>query len=67
MGYESKGNPNAKNPTSSASGLFQILRFWWEDFGLDPFVPEQNVWMAAQIKDIQGWQAWSPYNRGLCQ
>lgn len=67
MYYESKGNPDAKNPNSTASGLFQILRFWWKgEFNLDPFVPEQNVWMAAQIQLQQGWGAWSPYNRGLC-
>lgn len=66
MGYESAGNPNAKNPNSTASGLFQILRFWWAPRGIDPFDPESNVALAAEIRDSQGWRAWSPYNRGLC-
>ena len=66
--YESHGDPNAKNSRSSASGLFQLLRFWWDEtFGLDPFVPEYNVYMAKQIKEIQGWSAWNPYKRGLCR
>jgi hypothetical protein len=66
--HESRGNPTADNPRSSASGLFQILRGWWDgEWNLDPFVPEYNVWMAKQIKEIQGWYAWSPYKRGLCR
>lgn len=66
--YESRGEPTADNPRSTASGLFQILKGWWDgEWHLDPFVPEYNVWMAKQIKDIQGWTAWSPYKRGNCR
>lgn len=67
MGHESGGNPNAKNPRSSASGLFQLLSTWHDYFGIDPFVPEQNVSAAAQLMALYGWSQWSPYNRGLCR
>lgn len=67
MWHESKGNPSARNPRSTATGLFQVLAFWSDHFGLDPTVPEHNTYMAAQIRDLQGWAAWSPYNRGLCR
>lgn len=67
MYYESRGNPSAKNPRSSASGLFQLLSTWHTYFGIDPFVPEQNVYAAARLKSMYGWTQWSPYNRGLCR
>ncbi len=69
--YESKGDPNAKNPTSSARGLTQILASSWASyFGVtydDLYDPETNVRLAKEIYDIQGWDAWSPYKRGLCR
>jgi len=34
-GSESGGNPNAKNPRSSASGLYQFTRGTWEGLGYD--------------------------------
>jgi len=67
MSYESGGNPNAKNPRSSASGLFQLLAQWHDYFGIDPFNPEQNISAAAQLQAMYGWSQWSPYNRGLCR
>lgn len=67
MWHESRGNPDAKNPNSSAAGLFQILDFWWDAYGGDRYLPADNVAMAARIKREQGWSAWSPYKRGLCR
>lgn len=65
--HESRGDPSAKNPRSSATGLFQILAFWEDRYGLDRWDPARNVQLAAIIRDVQGWTAWSPYNRGLCR
>lgn len=65
--HESRGDPAAKNPSSSAAGLFQILDFWWQKYGGDRYDPETNVALAAKIKSLQGWSAWSPWNRGLCR
>lgn len=65
--HESRGNPSARNPRSSAEGLFQILAFWEDAYGLDRSDPAQNVELAAIVRDVQGWAAWSPYNRGLCR
>jgi hypothetical protein len=67
MWYESRGNPEAVNPTSGAAGLFQIMPFWWDHYGGDRFDPETNTRVAKLIYDQQGWRAWSPYNRGLCR
>lgn len=62
MGCESGGNPNAKNPNSSASGLFQMLKMWWNgEWYFDPFDPEQNVIHAAKLwgngSGISHWNA----------
>lgn len=65
---ESSGDPNAKNPRSSASGLFQHLgRFWAErtaDAGLpgaDIFDPSANVAVAAWlVYEGGGWSHWNP-------
>lgn len=63
---ESQGDPNAKNPHSSASGLFQHLgRFWTERSaaagwaGADIFDPEANVAVAAWLRQ-DGWHHWNP-------
>ena len=66
---ESGGNPEARNPTSGAAGLMQIMPFWAEVFGYshdDLFRPDVNLWVASQIFEKQGWTAWTPYQRGLC-
>ncbi len=69
MSYESGGNPGAKNPRSTARGLFQLLASLWAPyFGVsyeDLFDPELNVRLAKQVYDIQGWQAWTVYR--LCR
>lgn len=67
MVAESGGNPNAVNPSSGAAGLFQVMPFWWNKFGGDRFNPETNVRVAAKILGLQGWNAWSPYKRGMCR
>ncbi len=77
LGYESRGNPDADNPTSTAAGLFQFLRSTWDnvptsvtDGSYDSgrvYDPEANVRSAAWLQGKYGWTQWSPYNRGLCQ
>lgn len=65
---ESNGNPNAQNPFSGASGLFQHLpRFWAERSvaagfaGADIFDPTANVGVAAWlVYDGGGWSHWNP-------
>ena len=47
-------NPNAQNPSSGASGLFQVLPSWADNFGVRPvdlFVPEINTYIARQLYD----------------
>lgn len=70
MLHESGGNPNAKNPTSSARGLFQVLAsLWAPHYGVsfsDLYDPTTNVRIAADIWSDYGWSAWSAYNRGKC-
>lgn len=67
MWYESRGDPNAVNPSSGAAGLFQVMPFWWDHYGGDRFDPATNTRVARLIWDQQGYKAWSPYNRGLCR
>ena len=63
--YESGGNPDAKNPRSTARGLFQILAsLWAPHFGVsyqDLYNPELNVRLAYKIYLSQGWGAWTVY------
>jgi hypothetical protein len=65
MECESHGDPLAKNPNSSASGLFQHLaRLWperaaaagWEDS--DVFDPFANIAVAAWLLDNGGSSHW---------
>jgi hypothetical protein len=70
MGYESGGNPNARNRKSGAAGLMQVMPWWAEVHGYevdDLYDPGINLWIASQILDQQGWSAWSPYLRGSCR
>lgn len=70
MKHESGGNPNAKNPNSSARGLMQVLASLWAPaYGVsyeDLYAPTTNMSIARKIWDQQGWGAWMAYNRGLC-
>lgn len=66
MRFESGGNPTAVNPSSGAAGLFQVMPFWWAEFGGDRFDPATNVRVANQIWQRQGYRAWSVYKKGRC-
>jgi len=74
ISYESGGNPDAKNPRSSASGLFQHLGKYWSErsvsagwAGASIFDPEANVAVAAWLKGWGGWQHWTPWLGGKCR
>ncbi len=68
MRCESGGNPQAKNPGSSASGLFQHLGKYWPArssaagyAGASIFNPTANVAVAAWLRDQRGgWRHWDP-------
>lgn len=62
---ESHGDPNAKNPRSTASGLFQHLASMWDDraeaagwAGSDVFDPLANVAVAAWLLETGGPGHW---------
>lgn len=67
MWCESKGDPRAKNPVSTASGLFQHLASMWEERtaaaemgDADVFDPVANVAMAAWlVYEFGGWSHWN--------
>ena len=72
MDCESNGDPNAYNPYSGASGLFQFLPSTWASTapkagygGASVFDPEANTasaaWLAARYEQLDQyyWQAWS--------
>lgn len=70
MGFESGGDPGARNPSSGAAGLMQVMPFWAPEYGVSYealFDPETNILIAKGIRDSQGWTAWSPYKRGECR
>lgn len=55
---ESHLNPNAKNPYSTASGLFQLLDSWWKG-RFNPFDPWANTRAAYSISSAgYNWGAW---------
>lgn len=68
MRCESGGDPLAKNPTSTASGLFQHLASQWatraERAGwghADVFDPQANIAVAAWlVYEGGGWGHWNP-------
>ncbi len=62
---ESTGDPDAKNPRSTASGLFQHLASLWPKrsvaagwAGADVFDPEANVAVAAWLYYLDGPSHW---------
>ena len=58
---ESGLNPKAKNPNSSATGIFQILAGTWKHFACEgePTNAEDNIVCAKKVLDGQGLGAWS--------
>ncbi|HET7847210.1 MAG TPA: transglycosylase SLT domain-containing protein [Acidimicrobiia bacterium] len=70
MEKESGGDPEARNPSTGAAGLMQVMPFWAKTHGYsyeELFDPGINLWVASRIRDQQGWPAWSPYLRGACR
>jgi hypothetical protein len=62
MRCESGGNPTARNPTSSASGLFQALHGTWGGYGGYPeawMAPVDVQWAHAhELYALRGTQPW---------
>lgn len=69
--HESRGDPDADNPRSTARGLFQILgSLWAPHYGVartELYDPALNARLASDIWEKYGWWAWSPYQRGSCR
>jgi hypothetical protein len=59
---ESGGDPQAKNPTSSAKGLLQIIDSTWENFQCngDPLNGEDNLRCGRKILINSGIHHWNP-------
>lgn len=72
--YESRDNPQAVNPTTGDSGIWQDNLGTWDAYKppgypsspLDASLRQQFI-VNIQIQEHQGWQAWStfPYCRGF--
>lgn len=64
-GYGGKPCVNNDNPTSSASGCFQILRATWKDYKCDGLFDEaamdddMNIACAVKIEDRSGTTPWN--------
>lgn len=61
MACESRGDPGARNP-SGATGLFQIMPFWADHYGVSVQAlhdPDTNVRVAKGVWDQQGYAAWA--------
>lgn len=58
---ESKLDPLAKNPDSSAKGLFQILDGTWKVYECqgDVYNPYDNIECARKIYEDSGTSAWA--------
>ncbi len=62
---ESRGDPDARNEESGASGLMQHLPRYWEERarlsgfqGASPFDPIANIYASVWLLDTGGWQHW---------
>lgn len=57
---ESGLDPNAYNPVSGASGLYQLLMSYhaWRLHGASPFDPQANTDAAYSLYEEQGWGPW---------
>lgn len=53
-------DPKAKNPMSSASGTFQIIKSTWEAYKCsgDVFNEDDNIACARKIYDDSGLRPW---------
>ncbi len=77
MAFESGGNPDAKNPNSTAAGLFQFLKRTWDSVPNEVtggtyssgqvYEAEPNIRAAAWLQQAAGWSQWSPWNAGKCR
>lgn len=63
---ESGGNPRAKNPSSTASGLFQFINGTWRAYGGGEFAPtakqatvEQQHIVANRAFAAEGYRPWN--------
>jgi hypothetical protein len=61
---ESRYQPTARNASSGAAGLFQLMPFWWDgnnSYGwrFDPYDPRQNAVHAHLIWKADGWGPWT--------
>jgi hypothetical protein len=66
MWCESKGDPTARNPDSSASGLWQFLDSTWRDTTgrtdrAYQAPPEAQTAAAAKLRRAAGWSQWQCY------
>ena len=59
---ESRHNPRAANPTSSARGLFQHLAMHWRG-KFDPFDPEASIEHGFRLWRRSGWGPWNASRR----
>ncbi len=65
---ESRGDPDAKNPESGASGLMQHIPSYWPDRATaagfhkaSPFDPIANIYASVWLLDVGGWSHWECY------
>ena len=65
MWCESRGDPNAVNAESGASGLMQHIPRYWDDRarsagfqGASPFDPIANIYASVWLLDVGGWSHW---------
>ncbi|HXJ64714.1 MAG TPA: lytic transglycosylase domain-containing protein, partial [Actinomycetota bacterium] len=61
---ESRYQPTARNTSSGAAGIFQLMPFWWDgnnEFGwkFDPYDARQNIVHAHMIWQAYGWGPWT--------
>jgi len=59
---ESGLNPKARNKTSSARGLFQIMQSWHKIDQKWLYNPTVNIEIAHQLFQEQGWEPWRASN-----
>ena len=65
MWCESRGDPDAINEESGASGLMQHIPRYWDDRarsagfqGASPFNPIANIYASVWLLDVGGWSHW---------